>query len=396
MLLAGGRGTRLHELTDDECKPALWFAGRHRICDFAMANVVKAGIGRMIVATQYRPATLTEHMATRWSRAFTGPGRGLEIRDGASVGAAGYAGTADAVTRNIDVIDRAAPKHVLVLAADHVYEIDYGAMLAQHAASGAPVTVAMDVVPRKAASGFGVADTDASGRVIRFLEKPSDPPGLPDDPTHSLASMGIYIFTWSWLRERLIADAEDRNSSHDFGHDILPTAVAEGGVQSYRLTATGNRKTAYWRDVGTLDAYRAAQMDFVRGTTPCDLPLSGRVETGRDRIERIGGAAQVHRALAGFGEGLTGSIEDSVVLPGAFVSPLARIRRTIVASGTRIPSGVTIGEDPAEDATWFRRTPGGTVLVTAAMLARRESERRSLHPVAAHRARSVDAGLRRI
>ncbi|ESW62603.1 MAG: ADP-glucose pyrophosphorylase [Rhodobacter sp. CACIA14H1] len=355
VLLAGGKGTRLHELTRSECKPAIHFAGTRRIVDFAMANAVRSGLTRMVVATQYAPATLTRHLWEHWAMAFD-CGEGLMVRHGPSLaGFEGYRGTADAVTRNIALIDSLDPTDILVLAADHIYGMDYTPMLDAHRASGAAVTVAAHIVPRAGASEFGIFLTDATGRATTFLEKPADPPGLPDDPARALASMGIYAFRWDWLRATLLRDARDATSSHDFGHDILPAAVAAGEALVWPFTLP--QGPAYWRDVGTLDAFRVTQLDFQQPSTPCALPETVMPGPGP-------------QARPTRNDGL---LSDSVLMPGASVGRGARLHRTIVAPDTHIPGGMVIGEDRDEDARWFRRTPDGTVLVTAEMLARREA-----------------------
>lgn len=355
VLLAGGKGTRLHELTRNECKPAIHFAGPRRVVDFAMANAVRSGLTRIIVATQFAPATLTRHLWEHWAMAFD-CGKGLMLRHGPSLaGAEGYLGTADAVTRNLALIDALDPTDVLILAADHIYGMDYTPMLDAHRASGAAVTVAAHIVPRAGASEFGVFLTDATGRATTFLEKPADPPGLPDNPARTLASMGIYACRWDWLRATLLQDAADALSSHDFGHDILPPAVAAGQALVWPFTTPETKP--YWRDVGTLDAFRVTQLDFLHPTPPCALP-----ETAMPNHPPQGRPTR--------NEGL---LSDSVLLPGASVGRGARLHRTIVAPDAHIPGGMVIGEDRDEDTRWFRRTPGGTVLVTADMLARREA-----------------------
>lgn len=360
ILLAGGKGSRLHELTRAECKPAIHFAGHRRIVDFAMANAVRTGLDRMIVATQYQPRSLTQHLWDHWAMAFD-CGKGLMLRHGPTLaGLEGYLGTADAVTRNMDEIDLIAPRDILILAADHIYEMDYGPMIDAHRASGAAVTVAAHVVPRAGASDFGIFLTDDTGHATAFLEKPLDPPGLPDDPARALASMGVYIFRWDWLRATLLRDARDTASSHDFGHDILPPAVAEGQAMVWRFTGPPRSHAApYWRDVGTLDAFRVTQLDFLQPAPPCTLPDTAM-------------PLPLPAAAPPRNDGL---LSDSVLMPGASVGAGARLHRTIVGPHTHIPGGMIIGEDRDEDSRWFRRTPDGTVLVTAEMLHRREATR---------------------
>ena len=259
ILLAGGQGTRLHELTKTEAKPAVFFGGNRRIVDFTMANVVRAGIERLIVATQYQPETLHRHLPAQWGKHFSS--QGLILRDGALHGSVGYRGTADAVAANRQELDALGTEHLIVLSGDHVYEMDYAALIHAHRENGADVTIAATTVPVAEARGFGVIQADADHRVTDFVEKPLHPPALSDAPGRSLVNMGIYVFDWRWLREVLIQDARDPLSSHDFGKDILPMAVKNADVQVWRAGQPGDEP--YWRDVGTLDAYRLAQLDFL-------------------------------------------------------------------------------------------------------------------------------------
>jgi glucose-1-phosphate adenylyltransferase len=375
VLLAGGQGTRLHELTKAEAKPAVFFGGNRRIIDFTLANAVQAGIESLIVATQYRPETLHTHIPAQWGRHFRGDG--LILREGLAATGRGYLGTADAVWANAAQLDALGTEDVIVLSGDHVYQMDYAAMVAAHRDSGADVTLAATTVPMPEARGFGVIEADAKGRVTGFVEKPLHPPTLADAPGRSLVNMGIYVFNWRWLRAVLAADAADPLSTHDFGKDILPVAVHHAQMQVWRSGVAGDEP--YWRDVGTLDAYRLAQLDFQSGRPPFALPGLG--------------APSAHDALQfGFALGLPGLslraprhrpdapdrwtlLEDSVVLPGARVGTGVRLSKTIVAPGTNVPAGLVIGEDPEDDARWFRRTEGGTVLVTTPMIVRRAMSR---------------------
>lgn len=338
ILLAGGKGTRLHDLTASESKPAVPFAGRNRIVDFAMANVVRSGLDRLIVATQFAPATLNRHLPARWGRHFAGGA--MLLRDGQDR----YLGTADAVRHNWQQVRDWQADQVLVLAADHIYDMDYAGLIAAHRASGAAVTVAVDVVPRTEASGFGVMQADDGGRIRSFLEKPADPPAIPGEPDRAMVSMGVYVFDAAWLRDALFGPGIE---SLDFGHEVIPAAVAQGLARAYRLPA-GPAGLPYWRDVGTLDALRQAHLDFV-----ADQPA---------RLPHISPVSEWH-----LGRG-------SVMMPGAVVPPSARLTCTIVAPGARVPHGLVAGEDPAEDARWFRRE-GRTVLITQAMLDRRDALR---------------------
>jgi len=342
ILLAGGKGTRLHELTAQDSKPAVHFAGSNRIVDFAMANAARSGLERMLIATQYAPRTLHDHLPMRWGQQFARGG--LMMRDGRDR----YLGTADALRHNWnDVTDWGGPE-ILVLAADHVYDMDYAALLAAHRASGAGVTVAVDVVPVAEASGFGVMQADASGRILSFLEKPEEPPAIIGEPDKAMVSMGIYVFSKAWLREVLF----DRPvEAMDFGHDVIPQAVEQGVAAAWRLPP-GPSGVAYWRDVGTLDSLRTTQLDFLTAE-PARLPRGGRVSDWY------------------LGRG-------SIAMPGAIVPETARLTNTIVAPGAHVPPGLVAGEDPQEDARWFTRSSGGTVLITAAMLHRRAEIRLDL------------------
>ena len=347
LLLAGGKGTRLHDLTERDSKPAVAFAGSNRIIDFAMANAVRAGLRRMLVATQYAPRSLHRHLPERWGGHF--PERGLMLCDGQDR----FMGTADAARQTWTALEAMGGRHILVLAADHVYDMDYGALLAAHRASGAAVTVAVDTVPRAEARGFGVMQADASGRILSFAEKPADPAAMPGDPTRAMISMGIYVFDRDWLREALF---ERPTEAMDFGHDVIPDAVAQGVAAAWRMPA-GPSGQAYWRDVGTLDALRRAQLDFV-AAEPARLPF----------------ACPASDWYLGRG---------SIAMPGATVPVSARLTCTIVAPGTQIPPGLVTGEDATQDARWFTRTPSGTVLITQSMLDRRAAHaqiRRSVTP----------------
>ncbi|WP_045387536.1 sugar phosphate nucleotidyltransferase [Falsirhodobacter sp. alg1] len=375
VLLAGGQGSRLFELTGAECKPALPFGETRRIVDFTVAGAVRSGIRNLLVGTQYCPATLEAHMTSRWGHAFNS----IHMRHGPTVTgtAEGYAGTAAVLSDNISDIDASGAAEVVVLAGDHVYDMDIAAMIADHRSAGAQVTVAVDAVPLSDASSFGVMGTDADGRIRMFVEKPRNPPHMPGDPSRALASMGIYVFNWKWLRQVLLADRANPESSHDFGKDILPHAVAEGVAFAHTRKADADGHAPYWRDVGTLDAFRLSWIDLRDGLARCRLP-----ET----------AAPLHRTLTPGQSGWAGYsiqagglslmpplggtrrwtlLDGTVVLPGARIEPGARLTRAIVAPGTIIPADLVVGENASEDARWFRVTAGGTTLVTAPMLARR-------------------------
>ncbi len=374
ILLAGGRGSRLYELTDRACKPALPFVRRRRIVDFTMENIVQSGLSKVIVASQYRPETLEAHLAAAWSGRLGA--EGLVLRRGSEEAAAplSYGGTADAVWKNAAQIDALGAREVLILSADHVYQMDYRALVAAHRASGAQVTLAAKVVDRYEARGFGVITANSAGLITDFVEKPDIPPTLPGDPEHALASMGIYICDWVWLRRMLAEDATLPNSSHDFGHDILPRAVRAGEAYAWNWEAAAG-EPVFWRDVGTLDALRETWLQF-ESDTPCALPAPDLVEVS-PALSRFGMSTTVGglRLFAPLrnrsGQPSWGMMEESVLMDGARLSPGCRLTRALIAPGVTLPEGLVVGEDPAEDRRWFRVTPGGTTLVTTQMLSRR-------------------------
>ncbi len=381
IVLAGGAGTRLHELTATECKPALPFAGRRFLADFTLANVVRSGVPHIIVATQYQPKTLVQHLTSHWSDAFI-PG-GLMLRDGRGVTASpmGYRGTADAVTANIADIDAAGVDDVIVLSGDHVHAMDYAPMIADHRRSKAEVTVAVCGVPVDTTGPCDTVAADDAGLITRMAEAPT--PGLPNtgQSDQPLVSMGIYVFSWPWLRAKLLADRADPASSHDLCHDILPQAVARRGALAFRFTGTDGG-APYWRDIDTLDAYRLAQLDFAADPPPCALPdeVHATTHSAADIMQfgfemSAGGLAlRAPRYLPGV-PGRWTVLDGTVLLPDARVMPGARLTHCIVAQRTIVPAGLVVGEDPVEDARWFRRTQAGTTLITTTMLAQRSAKR---------------------
>src|SRR5690606_11306996 len=237
-VLAGGRGSRLKELTDKRAKPAVYFGGKTRIIDFALSNALNSGIRKMAIATQYKAHSLIRHMQRGWGFFRAERNEYLDILPASQRVSEEkwYLGTADAVAQNIDIVDSYKVKYVVILAGDHIYKMDYEIMLQQHVSSGADVTIGCLTVPRKEATAFGVMGVDKSGRITAFLEKPKDPPSIPGDPDHALASMGIYVFDWAFLRDLLLRDAEDKNSSHDFGNDLIPAIVRDGKAMAHRFS----------------------------------------------------------------------------------------------------------------------------------------------------------------
>ena len=399
-ILAGGRGSRLMELTDIRAKPAVYFGGKSRIIDFALSNAVNSGIPHIGVATQYKAHSLIRHLQRGWNTFRPERGESFDILPASQQLDAGgwYAGTADAVFQNIDIIESHAPRWIVLLAGDHIYKMDYGVMLRQHVESGADVTVACLEVPRMDATGFGVMAVDAKDRITSFLEKPSDPPGIPGSPDQALASMGIYVFETRFLIERLREDAASPASTHDFGKDVIPAIVAKGKAVAHRFTASCVRsraeKQAYWRDVGTVDAYWEANIDLTDFVPGLDLfdrewPIWTFAEIVppakfiHDEAERRGLAisslvsggciisgSAIRRSLLFTGVHVHSysAIEAAVVLPYAAIGRGTRLRDVVIDRGVRIPDGLVVGEDPAEDARRFRRTDRGVCLITQPMI----------------------------
>ena len=405
-VLAGGRGSRLKELTDSRAKPAVYFGGKARIIDFALSNALNSGIRKMAVATQYKAHSLIRHIQRGWN--FFHPERNeyLDILPASQRVDENrwYRGTADAVTQNIDIVDSYGVDYVLILAGDHVYKMDYEVMIREHCETGADVTIGCLTVPRSEASAFGVMDVDGTGRVIGWLEKPADPPGLPDDPEATLASMGIYVFSWPFLRQLLIEDAEDPNSSHDFGHDLVPHIVKNGKAMAHRFTESCVRHAedapAYWRDVGTIDAFWKANIDLTAFAP--DLDLWDRNWPIWTYSESVPPAKFIHneenrrglalQSLVSGGCIISGTevrnsllftmvhsnsysvLDHAVVLPRATIERSARLKNVVIDRGVCIPQGLVVGEDPEEDKRWFRVTDTGITLITQEMLDRRAAE----------------------
>ena len=401
-VLAGGRGSRLYELTDRRAKPAVYFGGKTRIIDFALSNALNSGIRRIGVATQYKAHSLIRHLQAGWN--FLQPMRNesFDILPASQRVNENkwYLGTADAVTQNIDIVDSYDVDYVIILAGDHIYKMDYEIMLRQHVDSGADVTVGCLTVPRMEATAFGVMDTDKDGRITSFLEKPADPPGMPDDPDMALASMGIYVFDWKFLRDLLLKDAEDPNSSNDFGNDLIPDIVKNGKAMAHRFDESCVRAEgapAYWKDVGTIDAFWQAHIDLTNFTPELDLwdkswpiwtynesvPPAKFIHDERDRrgmaiSSMVSGGCIISgtevRNSCLFTNVHTNSyavLDHAVVLPNVVVHRSARLRQVVVDASVVIPEGLVVGEDPVEDAKWFRVTERGTTLITQAMLDKR-------------------------
>jgi glucose-1-phosphate adenylyltransferase len=399
-VLAGGRGSRLMELTAKRAKPAVPFGGNSRIIDFALSNALNSGIRRMGVATQYKAHSLIRHLQRGWN--FLRPERNesFDILPASQrvLEDQWYAGTADAVYQNLDIIESYGPKYMVVLAGDHIYKMDYELMLQQHVDSNADVTVGCLEVPRMEATGFGVMHADETGRIASFLEKPSDPPGMPDNPDVALASMGIYVFEMSFLAEELRRDAADKTSSRDFGKDVIPYLVKNGKAMAHRFTTScvrsANESESYWRDVGTVEAYWEANIDLTDVVPALDLydhnwPIwtysevsppakfvhdeEGRRGQGVSSLVSggciISGAA-IRRTLLFTGVRVNSysSLEEAVVLPFVQVGRHSSLKRVVIDRGVEIPDGLVVGEDPEEDAKRFRRASNGVCLITQPMI----------------------------
>ena len=401
-VLAGGRGSRLNELTDIRAKPAVYFGGKSRIIDFALSNALNSGIRRIGVATQYKAHSLIRHLQNAWN--FFRPERNesfdiLPASQRVSE-TQWYDGTADAVFQNIDIIESYAPEYMLILAGDHIYKMDYEQMLRQHCDSGADVTVGCMEVPRASASGFGVMAVDLEGTITAFIEKPADPPAMPGKPDIALVSMGIYVFKTKFLIEELKRDAATPNSTRDFGKDIIPYLVEHGKAVSHQFSQSCIRSEseteAYWRDVGTVDAYWEANMDLTLPRPHFDLydrnwpiwtyqeitppakfvhDLPGR--RGHAISSLVSGGCIISGANVANSLIFTNvhvhsysDLSEAVVLPRCTVSENVRLKRVVVDRGVTIPSGLVVGEDPDLDAARFRRTANGVCLITQAMIDR--------------------------
>ena len=401
LVLAGGRGSRLKNLTDKRAKPAVYFGGKFRIIDFALSNCLNSGIRRIAVITQYKSHSLLRHLQRGW--AFL---RG-EMNEFVDLLPAQqrtdeehwYRGTADAVYQNIDILEGYSADYIVVLAGDHVYKMNYSLMLADHVAKGRQCSVGCISVPRAEASAFGVMAVDADWKITEFVEKPANPPAMPGDPSRSLASMGIYVFDAQYLYDELTRDIADPESSHDFGKDIIPKAVREGRASAhpFNLSCVGAKpgEEPYWRDVGTIDAYWDANIDLT-ATVPMlnlydtnwpiwtyqpQLPPAKFVHNTDDRrglaIESMvsGGciiSGRVFRSVlySSVRVHSYAHVNWSVLLPDVQVGRHVRLNRVVVDRGCEIPDGMVIGEDAALDAARFERTDSGVTLVTRDMLAR--------------------------
>ena len=399
LILAGGRGSRLKQMTDWRAKPAVPFGGKFRIVDFPLSNCINSGIRRVGVVTQYKAHSLIKHIQRGWGFLRGDFNEFVELLPAQQRVAEDkwYAGTADAVFQNLDILRFYDPEYVLILAGDHVYKMDYGEMLAFHAANSADMTVACLDVPIEEAHAFGVMSVNEEGRVASFLEKPKNPEPMPGSTDRVLASMGIYIFNAAFLYEQLVRDADDPKSGHDFGHDLIPYLISKYRVFAHRFadSCVGSPKERpYWRDVGTIDAYWEANMELTKVTPDLNmydeewpiwtyqeqLPPAKFVFDSEERRGMavdsmvsggciISGAA-LRRSLL-FSNVTVNSystVEDSVILPNVTIGRHCHLRKVVIDKGCEIPEGTVIGENREEDAKRFYVSEKGVTLVTPEML----------------------------
>jgi len=397
LILAGGRGSRLYELTTWRAKPALYFGGKFRIIDFPLSNCINSGIRRIGVLTQYKAHSLIRHLVYGWSWFQAAQREFVEILPASQrVGGEWYRGTADAVYQNLDIVRTHSPKLVLILSGDHIYKMDYGSFLAAHSQFDADMTICCLEVPLAEAAGqFGVMTVDETGRIIGFDEKPEKPNPIPGNPDLCLASMGNYIFNTEFLYEQCIKDADSPDTQHDFGKNVIPSIIKDYRVYAYPFRDPKTQEQAYWRDVGTLDAFFEANMELVSVTPQLNMydrqwPIfthqwqSAPAKFVFDDNERRGEAiqsmvsgdcvisgARVHESLI-FSRcriNSYSSVDNSLVLPDVDVGEHCRISHAIIDRGSIIPDGMVIGENKDEDRErGFRVTEKGITLVTPDML----------------------------
>lgn len=395
LILAGGKGTRLGALTSHRVKPAVPFGGHFRIIDFPLSNCVNSGVRRIGILTQYKAHSLIQHVQFGWGFLRAELGEFVELLPAQQrTGAGWYVGTADAVHQNQDIIRLHDPAFLLILGGDHVYKMDYGAMLAAHVSNNADVTVGCLPVPVEQAHSFGIMTVDGDLRVNRFQEKPNTCAGIPGDPARALASMGIYVFGTDYLLQALAEDADDAASNHDFGRDILPRAVGRDRVFAFPFRDLETGGDAYWRDVGDLDSYWRANLELIDVTPelniydlrwpiltwqpqapPAKFVFADPDRTGMAVDSMVAGGcivsgARIRRSLLSchviVDDGSL--IEESVLLPHVRVGRNVRIRRAVIETGCVLPDGTTVGYDEASDRSRFEVSPGGITLVTPEML----------------------------
>ena len=402
LVLAGGRGSRLQDLTATRAKPAVYFGGKFRIVDFALSNCINSGIRRIGVLTQYKSHSLLRHLQRGWNFLRGEANEFIDLLPAQQrVNEADwYRGTADAVYQNIDILRSYAPEYILVLAGDHIYKMDYSLMLLDHVESGSKCTVGCIEVPRMEASGLGVMAIDANRRITSFLEKPADPPGMPGKPDRALGSMGIYVFHAEYLYQLLNEDIALHGSEHDFGKNIIPRIVGEGGALAHPLNLSSvpwtTRHSPYWRDVGTVDAFWSANLDLASNMPELNIyDRDWPIWTYQEQLppakfvpDETGHHGVTANVLVSGGCIVSGSditqavlfssvrvrscciIRQAVILPTCEIGRGCRLDKVVIDRGCVLPDGLVIGEDAQLDARRFYRTDAGVVLVTSEMLAR--------------------------
>jgi glucose-1-phosphate adenylyltransferase len=396
VIMAGGRGERLKQLTDHRCKPATHFGGKFRIIDFVLSNCLNSGIRRVSVLTQYKSHSLVQHIQRGWGYLRGEFGEFIEIIPAQQqLGQLWYRGTADAVYQNLDIIRLHRPRHVLVLAGDHIYKMDYGPMIAYHVENKADITVGVVEVPKEQAAGaFGVMTADTQNRVLRFAEKPQHPDGIPGREHLALGSMGIYVFNARLLERMLDENARNPETAHDFGKNIIPAALDKMKVFAYPFRDVRTRAQQYWRDVGTVDAYYEANMELVhvhpelniydeqwpiwtyqRQHPPAKFVLDDDGRRGMAVNSMVSGGciisgAQVNESLlfSNCRVDERSVIDRAVILPDVRVGANCVVRHAILDTGCVVPDGMQIGVNPQEDASRFHVSEKGVVLVTRDML----------------------------
>lgn len=400
LVLAGGRGSRLQDLTDRRAKPAVYFGGKFRIIDFTLSNCINSGIRRIGVLTQYKSHSLLRHLQRGWNFLRGEHNEFIDLLPAQQRvdEAFWYRGTADAISQNIDILRAYGPEYILVLAGDHIYKQDYSLMLLDHVESGAKCTVGCIEVPRMEATALGVMHVDEDRRITAFLEKPKDPPAIPGKPDRALGSMGIYVFGAEYLYKLLEEDMADATSDHDFGKNVIPRVVSEGGAVAHPLNLSsipsGARSRPYWRDVGTVDAFWAANLDLAADLPELNLyDRDWPVWTYQEQLppakfvpDESGLNGETSNVLISGGCIVVGSnirravlfsnvrveacctIHEAVVMPDTRIGRGCRLRKVVIDRGCSIPDGMVIGEDAHEDGRRFHRTDSGVVLVTKDML----------------------------
>ncbi len=395
MIMAGGRGSRLGALTEIRAKPATPFGGKFRVIDFPLSNCVNSGIRQVFILTQYKAHSLIQHVQRGWGYLRGEFGEFIQIVPAQQqVDESWYKGTADSIYQNLDLIREHGPEHVLILAGDHIYKMDYGPMIAFHTENNADITVGVIQVPLHEATGFGVMTLDEEHRVIRFDEKPVNPQPVPGNPEAAMASMGIYVFNRDFLIETLEADAADPDSDHDFGKNIIPDSIGDCEVFAYPFHDVKTRAQSYWRDVGTIDAYYRANLELIyvrpelnlydsqwpiwtyqEQLPPAKFILNDPGRTGRATNSMVSGGcivsgASVRQSLLFSSVQVHEGTEllRTVVLPEARIGKKCRISRAIIDKRCRIPDNTVIGEDHADDARRFTVTEEGIILVCPHML----------------------------